>query len=74
MGEMEVKGMISKEVREQLEKIPCTLKDGGKFQYLSENKKGNIVQMKCPKCQKKGISNIIKVEIKPKNKEFKPKH
>ncbi len=57
--------MISKETREQLEKLPCTLKDGGFFQYLSEDKKGNV-KMKCPKCAERGISNIIKVEITKK--------
>ena len=57
--------MISKEVIDQLEKIPCTLKDGGFFQYLSEDKKGNI-KLKCPKCAKKGLSNIIKVQVTPK--------
>ena len=57
--------MISKEVRTQLEKIPCTLKDKATFQYLSEDKKGNI-KMKCPKCAEQGTSNIITVTVKPK--------
>lgn len=55
--------MISKETRNELEKIPCTLRDGCKFQYLSEDKKGNI-KMKCPRCEAKGISNIISVKVK----------
>jgi len=56
--------MISKELRDELEKTPCILNDGGFFQYLSENKKGNVVKMKCPECQKRGLSNIIKVEVR----------
>jgi hypothetical protein len=56
--------MISKELRDELEKTPCTLNDGGFFQYLSENKKGDIITMKCQKCQERGLSNIIKVEVK----------
>ncbi len=62
--------MISKELRDELEKIPCTLKDGGFFQYLSEDKKGNI-KMKCPKCTKKGLSNIITVQVTPKKDKGK---
>ena len=57
--------MISKELRTKLEKIPCTLKDGGTFQYLSEDKKGNV-KMKCLKCAERGLSNIITVTITPK--------
>ena len=64
------KNMISKELRTELEKIPCTLKDGGNFQYLSENKNGSI-KMKCPECQKRGLSNIITVNIKAQ-KSTKP--
>jgi len=57
--------MITKEERDQIEKIPCTLKDGGFFQYVSENKKGDI-KLKCPVCEKSGISNIIIVNINKK--------
>ena len=59
--------MITKELRTELEKIPCTLKDGGTFQYLSETKKE--VTMKCPVCSKRRISNIIKVNVTSKTKE-----
>ena len=63
--------MISKKARDKLEKIPCTLRCGGKFQYVSETKKG-VIKMKCPKCEKKGLSNIITLIIKLK-KQNRPK-
>lgn len=57
--------LISKELREELEKIPCTLKCGSNFQFLSQDSKGNI-KMKCLGCSKKGLSNIISITVKPK--------
>lgn len=60
--------MISKGLRDQLEKIECTLKCGSHFQYISENSKGDI-KMKCPGCDKNGLSNIITVQVKKKCSE-----
>jgi len=59
-----MKKMIKKELRDKLEEIDCTLKCGGKFQYVSDNKKGDV-KMVCPKCKEKGLTNEIVLQVKP---------
>jgi len=59
--------MISKELRDTLEKAQCSLVKEHRYQFHSQ--KGNNVKLQCPDCLKTGIENNIVCEVIPKKKD-----